>query len=259
MNIPNPEKALETLQEFQRHLLENKRIFDINGGGRGDSGSRSARGHPTHKALQRLEPVVEDLARAIESDSSRHSPPSRLVYTSGMWSWSMHVSWTERLVGILENRSLRDELFTPAGPRLAASQLHWWVWNAAVALWDDGHYREAVQAAATAVEQETKRKVDRGDLSGGNLYLDVFMPGGKPGERRLRFVNIEEYTADGNTTQDWTSAHRGAAFFGQGCSQGIRNLVSHNTDDVDEQVALEHLAALSVLARWVDTAMVRTT
>ena len=128
-----------------------------------------------------------------------------------------------------------------------------------MALWDDGHYREAVQAAATAVEQQTKRKVDRGDLSGGDLYLGVFMPGGKPGERRLRFRNIEEYTAGGDTTQDWTSAHRGAAFFGQGCSQGIRNLVSHNTDDVDEQVALEHLAALSVLARWVDTATVQTT
>lgn len=39
---------------------------------------------------------------------------------------------------------------------------------------------------------------------------------------------------------------------GMGCAQGIRNPQAHPSDDITEQEALEQLAALSVLARWVD-------
>ena len=39
---------------------------------------------------------------------------------------------------------------------------------------------------------------------------------------------------------------------GMGCAQGIRNPQAHPTDALTEQEALEQLAALSVLARWVD-------
>jgi hypothetical protein len=37
-----------------------------------------------------------------------------------------------------------------------------------------------------------------------------------------------------------------------GCAQGIRNPQAHPSEDITEQEALEQLAALSVLARWVD-------
>ena len=40
--------------------------------------------------------------------------------------------------------------------------------------------------------------------------------------------------------------------FGQGCALSIRNLNAHGTRELPEQEALEYLAALSVLARWVD-------
>lgn len=38
----------------------------------------------------------------------------------------------------------------------------------------------------------------------------------------------------------------------------IRNLATHDLNEPDEQVALEQLAALSVLARWIDDAKVKT-
>ena len=41
-------------------------------------------------------------------------------------------------------------------------------------------------------------------------------------------------------------------YLGMGCAQGIRNPQAHPSDDISEQEALEQLAALSVLARWVD-------
>ncbi len=47
-------------------------------------------------------------------------------------------------------------------------------------------------------------------------------------------------------------------YLGMGCAQGIRKPQAHPSDDISEQEALEQLAALSVLARWVD-ACERTT
>ena len=41
-------------------------------------------------------------------------------------------------------------------------------------------------------------------------------------------------------------------YLGMACAQGIRNPRAHPSDDITEQEALEQLAALSVLARWVD-------
>jgi hypothetical protein len=41
--------------------------------------------------------------------------------------------------------------------------------------------------------------------------------------------------------------------FGAGCFTGIRNPVAHEDGlKLTEQVALEQLAAFSVLARWID-------
>src|SRR3982751_4484410 len=41
-----------------------------------------------------------------------------------------------------------------------------------------------------------------------------------------------------------------------GCFKTIRNIVTHSTIQPEEQLALEQLAALSVLARWIEEAMV---
>ena len=53
----------------------------------------------------------------------------------------------------------------------------------------------------------------------------------------------------------WKSAHDGAGAFGRGCFLRIRNLYTHHDGDV-EQEDLEALAALSLLARWIDSAAV---
>ena len=38
----------------------------------------------------------------------------------------------------------------------------------------------------------------------------------------------------------------------QGAFAGIRNVATHTNDEWTEQEALEHLAVLSVIARWTD-------
>lgn len=251
--VPNPEEALQVLREF-RGLLDANRAIHRNASV--PHGTRNpASTDPSHSELQRLEPLVEEIARSLEDDPARHRPPSPGMWVAGMWHWRTRPAWVERLIGILESQDRRDAIFTPVGPRLSASRFHQWVWNAAKDLWDNGHYREAVQAAATAVERQTQLKLGC-DVSGANLYSDAFSLQSRPSERRLRLPHVEATAPDGTATQGWKSAHEGAAFFGRGCSMGIRNLVSHNIDPLPEQVGMEYLAALSVLARWVDEATV---
>lgn len=58
---------------------------------------------------------------------------------------------------------------------------------------------------------------------------------------------------DGGKT--YKNVQRGAIAFAEGVFAGIRNPLSHEFGhDLTEQQALEYLAALSVLARWVDDA-----
>ena len=71
---------------------------------------------------------------------------------------------------ILEKQPEFQQIFGPAGPTLAASGLHPWVWNAVASLWDDGHYGPAVHEATKAVELQTQLKVDRRNLDGKDLY-----------------------------------------------------------------------------------------
>ena len=66
------------------------------------------------------------------------------------WVWKYgpcNVACSE-LVGVLQSRSQLAAVLGPIGPKLGAARLHRWVWEPAGGLWDDGHYPEAVEAAA---------------------------------------------------------------------------------------------------------------
>ena len=136
-------------------------------------------------------------------------------------------------------------------PHVAAKKLHEWVWSAAASLYDDGHYRQAVESAAVMVDNHLKAKLDRVDASGSDLVTQAFsIKPSEPGHPRLRFKQFDP------ASDDWRSAHEGAMHFGRGCMMGIRNLAAHRSDELLEAVAIEQLAALSVLARWIDEAVV---
>jgi hypothetical protein len=52
---------------------------------------------------------------------------------------------SEMLLGALVDMDELEANLGPQGPRLAAAQLHPWVWEAAARQWDDGHRRDAIQ------------------------------------------------------------------------------------------------------------------
>lgn len=163
--------------------------------------------------------------------------------------WSIHYEASIRArEELLRADEVRKNLGDDA-PEISAARLHPWVWSGAASLWQSGHYRSAVEDALKKINAETQNKVSRRDLSETKLFQEVFSEkpaeAGKPRLRRMK--------PDGSDT--YKSAQRGAMALAEGIYAGIRNPFNHEdpeTQDIAEQVALEYLAALSVLARWVD-------
>jgi hypothetical protein len=159
---------------------------------------------------------------------------------------------SKRLIARLNTEAeVRARLGSDLSPRITAASLHPLIWGAAHTQWSTGHRHEAVLAAAKAINSHLQAKVERRDVSESDLIQQSFSDNpptaGKP---RLRFSGI----ADDQTRN---SMRQGAMNFGSGCFAAIRNPLGHlpNTEvDLDEQTALEQLAALSLLARWIDEA-----
>jgi len=172
---------------------------------------------------------------------------------------TMHTAWQRcgdactRALGVLEHRPHVDAILGPIGPQLRATGLHPWVWEPAAQLWDNGHRKQAIAGAAERVESETRTKTQRFDLQGVSVFSEGWSE--KPAQSGLRLRPV----GFAPQTPDYDSALEGARLYAMGCSKRIRNLATHNPEEPDEQYALEQLAALSVLARWIDDASTSAT
>lgn len=137
----------------------------------------------------------------------------------------------------------RDVSALPSSP-------HPWVLAASAAFWNQRVFRTAVEEAARAIEMQMKAKLNVRDGTGVVLVTDDFSAKDRAiGKSRLRFAEFQQGTAG------WTNAHEGAMSFGRGCMVRIRNLYTHGHEP-DEVEAFEAVVALSLLARWVDSANV---
>lgn len=149
-------------------------------------------------------------------------------------------------LGKLRTEAEARAILGPAAPSMAADSLHPTVWEAASALWEDGHFRAAVQKAATRVNAEVQFKTGRYDESDVALMQQAFSSSpparSKP---RLRWPGSD----DDLTVR---AMRTGLLNFAQGVFSAIRNPATHSTTEMPRQEAFEQLAALSLLARWID-------
>jgi len=159
----------------------------------------------------------------------------------------------QRLLARLANRSEVESRLggSDSSPAVRTSEMHPLIWGAAQTQWVTGHRHEAVLAASKAVNSHLQNKVGRRDVSETDLVRQSLSEKDpEPGKPRLRFLSIED-------AQTRESMRQGVMSFGAGCFGAIRNPVGHlpNTEvDLPEHVAVEQLAALSLLARWLDAA-----
>ncbi|GIG63415.1 hypothetical protein Lfu02_77870 [Longispora fulva] len=192
--------------------------------------------------------VVEQLFDRVIKDW-RHVVPSE--DNTQVNRWCQHRETAERVKAVLLRQDEVREKLGDNAPELNAAHLHPWIWDGARSLWQSGHYREAVRAAAVMLNAETQNKAGRRDVSETDLFKQIFTTDDpQPGKPRLRLM-----VNDGSRT--FTSLHRGIMAYAEGCFAAIRNPSSHTVqDELPEDHGLEQLAAFSVLARWVDTATV---
>ena len=89
-------------------------------------------------------------------------------------------------------------------------------------------------------------------LTERELVAHVFSPN-QPGPNQLRL-----HLPGDKSSKTWKSRQEGLHHLAQGAFAGIRNVAAHTEGEWTEQVALEHLAVLSVVARWADETEVVT-
>lgn len=234
--------ALVEVTEFVSDLNQYKRL---------DEGTAYGSEHPQMPALQAKlngrRHLIEEIAAECDlKDAER-------LRNNGLAWFLIQIAAAEELEGIIRGRERRAAVMGPQGPQLSATHLHPWVWGVAASLWDDGYRREAVQAAATAIfDANLRAKLGLPSAKPQELAGAFATGDPTPGSPRLR---LPGYTKG---TDDWKSAHDGAAALGRGCAMAIRNLSTHSVDQPNEQVGLEALATLSLFARWCDEATVDT-
>ncbi len=189
--------------------------------------------------------MVREIASAIGSPSA-----SDLVeHPEGQFGghpWKQARKAIIELEAELAQQEELAEIVGPAGPKLAGASMHRVVWRAAAELWDDGHYRQAVQTAAQALEGHLQGAASS-MLTGEKLAALFSVNPPQSGESRLRVQGIAE------DSPTWNSVHEGAAALVRGAMMAVRNLVSHpGWDDPTADEALEMLAIMSYVARLVD-------
>lgn len=234
----NTEWALKELEKF----IDQTVMRNASGGGL--ITTRNVTAAPDAEVTKQAQVVEQILDRVIPEWSSRYNETRNN-------RWTGHREAAIRAREALLRKQELDENLGENAPELSAAQMHPWVWSGAKSLWQSGHYREAVEGAIKKLNAEIQNKVGRRDVSETDLFKQAFsLDAPRTGKARLRRMKD-----DGSDT--YSSVQRGAMNLAEGVFAGIRNPLSHEAhQELSEQEALEYLAALSVLARWVDTAMV---
>ena len=250
--------AVEQLREFldQIDAFKTLRIFseaqhfDEEGGQiRDNIVERWGESQQIIDHLMSLDPVMRELMEAARAGLGEY-----LEAPSDGWSHEDSDYWSKivrpnvlRAIGIHELGAEARRRMRPDSPDLVADQFHPWVWDAAAPMWFADSRQEAVNAAARSVNARLQQKLSRYDASESSLCREAFsLDPPVAGRPRLRFP--------GNRDSDtWRSRQQGGMQLGAGCFAGIRNPAAHEDGLVlTEQVALEQLAAFSLLARWID-------
>ncbi len=151
----------------------------------------------------------------------------------------------DQALGILRDQDEWKANLAPDAPSLIAEEFHPHVWSAASAIWDTGQYRTSVEQASVSLSAHIAKKAGS-SLSGRRLVQQAFSPD-PPSASQVRLHFPGDRTSD-----TWKSRQYGLHLIAQGAFAGIRNVAAHVHDEWPEQVALEHLAVLSVVARWTD-------
>jgi hypothetical protein len=134
----------------------------------------------------------------------------------------------------------------------SVASTHPLIWEVAEPRWRAGQYRDAVAAAAGALVDHVRDRTSRADLDEKDVYTQAFSTEPpRPGRPRLRWPGDQE-------DQTVRSMNRGLAGYSTGVQAAIRNPSIHDRVELTAQECAERLAAISLLAGWVDQCVLDT-
>lgn len=241
--LHDPSEALKSIEEF-RQLNVDAETADINR-------NETARSELSVQ-ITRLKPLIQGIMKQIDPDTntSKLDPDTPSVIPSNRkYYYSGPINQCDRLIGIIQTDSKLQQIIGRQEPFLSSSGLCEDIKNAAASYWSDKHYTEAVRQAYLELERKAQKLLG-GEEYGSKLWEQCFSKSGK--------LTISEGDASTETTKE--SMRKGLLSLGQSAAWLIRNPISHTPtkkDDIPEEEALEYLAVLSCLSRWLDTSSKR--
>jgi len=190
----------------------------------------------------------EDQTRRVIARINETDVSPRLIGpdVSGFVEVQKGISEARYALGRLRTGAETTEKLGSTAPTMKADLLHPDIWDAAEKRWVAGHYSDAVQRAASALNASVQNLVSRYDVSDSDLMAQAFsLSPPEAGKPRIRWPGDD-------TDLTVKSMRSGILSFSQGIFKAIRNPATHLTTEIPKQDALEQLAALSTLARWID-------
>lgn len=233
--------ALEQLRIFERATV----LTNASSGGYITTRSRTA---ATDSDVVAMAPVIEQILSRVIPDWRTS------VQLRSSNRWTQHREACQRAIALLERETeLRDKLGDDA-PTLSAGGLHPWVWGGAQSMWAMAAYDRAVEDALARINYETQRKSGVSRLGETKLFQLLFS--GEDPKSDAPRLRLQPADGASETPETFRNRHLAVHALAQALFAGLRNPAAHGvrTHEGDEQVALERLAAASVLARWVDDA-----
>lgn len=229
------ERAIEVLEWW----VETAR--QASGGGQSSVSPRSA----AFRALQAREDQTRRVLAAAQGSKILPNLLTAAVYDDAYYVDS-GIREAEYALGKLRTDAETQSILGSSAPSMKADALHPIIWNAAAKHWNVGHYSAAVQRAATMLNADVQDRLGRHDVSDSGLMQQAFSDKApEVGKPRLRWPG-----ADSDLMV--RAMRQGILNMAQGVFAAIRNPATHSTDDMEQQEALEQLATLSILARWIE-------
>lgn len=200
----------------------------------------------THKSYAQMRAVSAQTHSIICRVLNRDESPSLMRRSDDAYWVNEGIESAEHALAVVKTRAETREKLGTTAPTMKADALHSLIWEAASKRWDSGHYTDAVQRAATALSGIVKDQTGRYELNDSDLVSQAFsLSPAAEGKPRLRWPGNDD---DLNVK----TMRVGILNMAQGVFAAIRNPATHSTDELPKEEALEQLATLSILARWID-------
>ncbi len=213
----------QTLSEFSDTLL---------------AAGRCRQNRRAQETAKRQAPLAKRILNSLEPDLGNFK-------IGGMSGWTTARDITIHGLGLIAALREGDEWFRPDSPTLELANLHELVWKPASTYWNMQDRERAVEAAYRAIQAQIQVSIGRADIDGTPLFEQAFSPNAKEGTVRLWLGGPRE-------TDTWKSRQLGLMRLGQATALGIRNVLEHSDRELTPVEAMETLATLSLLVRWLE-------